>query len=344
MREPAASVALIAPNWLGDAVMSLGALAELTATRVAVVAPSYVARVFRGVDGVDELVATRPLGRLRRVVERARVLRALRPDAAVILPPSFSAALVARLAGVPARVGLATDGRGALLTDPRPDPGRRAHLGATYRMLARATLTRLDAGDAAPGATSPSMRVYGEDEREAAALRRSFGVEADYAVVAPGAAYGPAKTWPAERFGALAASLARDLPVVLAGSARDAETCAAIAADQGGVFDASARTSLGGFFALLAGAHVVVANDSGAPHCAAALGTPTVVVFGSTAPEWTAPQGEWVEVVRHPVPCSPCFRRFCPTQLECFAGVEVADVLARARRGADAGRRKASRG
>jgi len=344
MREPGASVALIAPNWLGDAVMSLGALAELAGARVAVVAPSYVARVYRGLDPVAELVATRPRGRLARVAERARVLRALRPDAAVVLPPSFSSALSLRLAGVPTRVGLATDGRGALLTEARPDPGRGAHLGATYRMLARAAVTRLGLGDAAAGAPAPPMRVFEEDEREAGSLLKSHGVVGDYAVVAPGATYGPAKTWPGDRFRALAASLARDVPVVLAGSARDAETCAAIAADQSGVFDASGRTSLGGFLALLARARVVVANDSGAPHCAAALATPTVVVFGSTAPEWTAPQGEWVEVVRHPVPCSPCFRRFCPTELECFAGVEVGEVLARARSVMEAARRKASRG
>jgi heptosyltransferase-2 len=97
------------------------------------------------------------------------------------------------------------------------------------------------------------------------------------------------------------------------------------------VHNAAGATSLGGFFALAAGARVVVANDSGSPHVAAALGVPTVVLFGSTSPQWTRPLGERVTVLRHPVHCAPCFRRDCPTELECFAGIPVAEVAAAAR-------------
>ena len=72
---------------------------------------------------------------------------------------------------------------------------------------------------------------------------------------------------------------------------------------------------------------MVLANDSGSPHLAASMGTPVVVVFGSTSPVWTAPLGASVDVIRHPVACSPCFRKSCPTQLECFDGVSVPEVL-----------------
>ncbi|MGD8414719.1 MAG: glycosyltransferase family 9 protein, partial [Candidatus Latescibacterota bacterium] len=81
----------------------------------------------------------------------------------------------------------------------------------------------------------------------------------------------------------------------------------------------------------LSRASVVVANDSGSPHLAASVGAPVVVIFGSTSPDWTAPMGQSVEVVRHPVHCSPCFRKTCPTNLECFDGVSVGEVLEKTR-------------
>ena len=98
-----------------------------------------------------------------------------------------------------------------------------------------------------------------------------------------------------------------------------------------GVVNLAGQTNLGEFFALTEGARVVLANDSGAPHVAASLGVPVVVLFRSTSPEWTAPLGERVHVMQHKVHCNPCFRRTCPTQLECFNGIDPADVIARVR-------------
>jgi heptosyltransferase-2 len=89
---------------------------------------------------------------------------------------------------------------------------------------------------------------------------------------------------------------------------------------------------MGQFVALLGGAAVVLANDSGSPHVAASAGAPVVVLFGSTSPQWTAPRGPLVDVVRFPVHCSPCFRKTCPTSLECFDGIATALVLERVRR------------
>ena len=87
------------------------------------------------------------------------------------------------------------------------------------------------------------------------------------------------------------------------------------------------ETTLGEFFAHAADADALLANDSGAPHVAAALGTPVVVLFGSTSPAWTAPIGPGVRVIQHVVHCNPCFRRTCPTQLECFNGIAVDRVI-----------------
>jgi heptosyltransferase-2 len=178
-------------------------------------------------------------------------------------------------------------------------------------------------------AVSPARLAVTDRDREEAArvLGRSGAGEAEYAVVVPGAAFGPAKTWPSERFRELCERLAGSLSVILAGSGAERELCATVGEGLHGVSSVAGETSLGGFFALLAGARVAVANDSGTPHASAALGTPTVVLFGSTSPQWTAPRGDQVTVVQNPVHCNPCFRRTCPTQLECFRGIGVERVL-----------------
>jgi heptosyltransferase II len=150
-------------------------------------------------------------------------------------------------------------------------------------------------------------------------------------VVVPGAAFGPAKAWPEDRYRSLCERLARDVTVVVTGGAKDRDACARVAAGGDGVVNLAGATSLGEFFALTEGALALVANDSGAPHVAAAVGTPTVVLFGSTSPSWTAPLGQSVVIVQHVVHCNPCFRRRCPTQLECFHGIPVDEVEARVR-------------
>ncbi len=150
-------------------------------------------------------------------------------------------------------------------------------------------------------------------------------------MVVPGATYGPAKSWPWERYREVTRQLSADLPVILAGTAPERDLCETIA-DGGGVHNLAGETPVGLFLALLEKATVVLANDSGTPHLAASLGAQVVVLFGSTSPEWTAPMGRSVDVVRFPVHCSPCFRKTCPTQLECFDGITTDLVLTRVRR------------
>jgi heptosyltransferase-2 len=325
-------IAVVAPNWLGDAVMSLDAIGALAGARVSVLVSPYVARVYAGIEGVDELIVDRPSGRIRRMLSRARWLDATDPDVALVLPPSFSSALTTLLGGVTRRVGYRGDVRDALLSDALPSEGLRdEHLSTSYRRLASRAL-ELAGVEAGNGSVVPSLHVDDRDRDEAAAVLMSAGVpEGRYAVVVPGAAYGPAKTWPEDRFDALCAGLSGDLPVVLTGGPGDKVLCLRIASARERVFSVAGESSLGGFFAILEGAAVVIANDSGAPHASASLGRPTITLFGSTSPVWTAPRGERVDVIRHPVSCSPCFRRTCPTRLECFNGITPDAVLARAR-------------
>jgi len=324
-------IAVIAPNWLGDAVMSLPLIGFLGASgaTISLVAPPYTARVFSGIPGVDDLVVTSSRGRIRRIQETVRALRSIRPGAIVVLPPSFSSAFAARLGAAKARVGFDTDARSCLLTDSLPDT-RSTHLSESYVAIGARAIERMGLSPAMEFST-PGISIQEDDHAEVAGLLDRFGIAGPYAVVVPGAAYGPAKSWPAERFNALVARLAADTPVVLTGAPKERDLCERVASGVPGVHNAASRTSIGGFFALLRRAAVVVANDSGSPHAAASLGAPVVVLFGSTSPTWTAPIGSRVQVLQHVVHCNPCFRRECPTELECFSGIEVDTVAAAAR-------------
>ena len=237
--------------------------------------------------------------------------------------------LPAWLAGVPRRVGFRADGRGACLTHALALPSRDIHLSRSYGELSRTALESL--GLSVPDA--PRARIHVTDRERGAIHARLGAVARDgYVVVVPGAAFGPAKSWPAERYTALCRQLARETRVVLAGSAGDRAVCEEIARSVRDVRTLAGETPLGEFFALIEGARGLVANDSGAPHVAAALDVPVVVLFGSTSPAWTAPIGRDVHVLQFKVHCNPCYRRTCPTQLECFHGIAVDEVLAAVRR------------
>jgi heptosyltransferase-2 len=325
-------VAVIAPNWLGDAVMSLplvGVLGAAEGVGVAVVASPGTARVYAGVAGVDELVVDPHCGRMKRIHTRARALFALGADACVVLPPSFSSALPPWLARVGVRVGFESDARSGLFTDALVLPSRGSeHLSESYASLGRRVLGRAGR-PAAPDPAPPALRVFESDRRAAGRLCGELGVgDAPYAAVSPGATYGLAKSWMASRFRETSKAISKEIPVVLLGGPAERGLCATVAEGIPGVYNAAGRTTLGTFFALLSRARVLVANDSGAPHAAAAIGVPVVVLFGSTSPEWTRPLGGEVTVIRHPVHCAPCFRRTCPTELECFAGISTGEVVA----------------
>lgn len=327
-------IALVAPNWLGDAVMSLPLIGMLGSTgdaSLTVVAPELTARVYWGLEEIDQLVVLPKRGPSRGIASRRRYFRQSRPDAAVLLPPSLSSAVAPWIAGVPVRVGYAADRRDPLLTDRLPVRDARAeHLSDNFLRLGQKALSRL--GLSAPASfDTPRVRVAAGDLAEWERVRADRRIPPDYVVVVPGATYGPAKSWPWQRYRAAVIELSKTIPVVLGGTAAEREICARIAEGvPGEVHQLAGETSLGTFLALLGVARVVVANDSGSPHLAASVGTPVVVLFGSTSPVWTAPRGAAVDVIRHPVHCSPCFRKSCPTELECFDGIAVEGVVERA--------------
>lgn len=246
-------------------------------------------------------------------------VRAERPEAAFLCPPSFSSAWFAWRSGARVRVGFRADLRDALLTHAvtRPDRGE-LHLSREYLALlgTQGWTTTVEVPALAP-------------ERNAIDAARELAGEGPYAILGPGAVYGPAKRWPAERFAAVARDFReRGWRVLVSGAAGDREVCAAVASAVGeGVTDLAGRTSLAVQTALCAEARVVVCNDSGLAHLAAATGAPTVCIFGSTSSAWTAPAGARVKVVQRPPVCSPCFQRSCRIGYTCLTAVAVAEVV-----------------
>jgi len=313
------------PNWLGDVVMSRPCVRALRAAHpqaeLRAVVPGALLPIAEW-DGVFDRLHAWPAGR-GACEALARELRAWRPDAALVLPPSFSSAWWALRCHAPARIGYRGEARDALLTRGlrRPPRGDR-HLAEEYLELAAMLGARR-----VPEVPLPVP----EPAREAAsALRARHGIPETYAVLGPGAAYGPAKRWAPERFAAVGRALAaRGLAVLACGADAERAECVGVAEAIGarGVSLAGA-TELTTLAALCAAARIAVCNDSGLAHLSAATGTATLVVFGSTSSAWTAPLGARVRVVQHAPVCSPCFQRTCRIGYRCLAAVSAAEVIA----------------
>ncbi|HVL35754.1 MAG TPA: lipopolysaccharide heptosyltransferase II [Burkholderiales bacterium] len=287
---------VVAPNWIGDAVMAQPLLARLRTQNpeaaLDVLAPEWVAPVARRMPEVREvLVGSFAHGRLALGARwrLSRALRARRYAEAIVLPNSWKSALVPFLAGIPVRRGYVGEARYGLLN--RRLRARGEPMPQHYARLAGPI------GDALP---APRLSA---EPRQVDATRRRFGLPARYAALCPGAEYGPAKRWPF--FAALAGAL--DIAVAVLGSANDAEAAHGIAGA-----NLVGRTSLDEAIDLLAGAAFVVSNDSGLMHVAAALGRPQVALFGSSSPRHTPPMSAAARVLWLGVECSPCFQRRCP--------------------------------
>jgi lipopolysaccharide heptosyltransferase II len=320
-------------NWVGDAVLTLPTLDALDRrypeAEIVVLGRSWVAGLFGGQRSVDRVVTYDSAGAHGGLAGRwalARTLRAERFDLTVLFPNSFDAALVPWLAGIPVRVGYPTDGRRVLLTHPvKPSAGT----GERHQVFRYLRLARALGGD---GDGLPRLAVCADAVRAADELLGPHGVEAgaSWIAVNPGSVYGSAKRWPAERFAAVADALAarRGAKVVLVGSGRETAVLQDVArAMRAAAVVLGGRTEVGMLPGLLRRARLLLTNDTGAMHVAAAVGTPVLAIFGPTDIEATGPLGPWCRTVREPVPCSPCLLRECPIDHRCMLGITVEAVV-----------------
>jgi len=321
-----AAIVVRTPNWLGDTVMALPALSALRAAepsaRITLVGRWAPLLAGQGVADVV-LPYPRPLAARRRL---ARALAAERADVAVLLPSSIESALAAWRWHAARRVGYATDGRAALLTDALPLPEPRGHQVDEYAAL----LAPLGVGGAA-ATPAWTLRRDRAMDAEIARLLAEAGVAADTRLVGLhlGAAFGSSKLWPAEAFGRLAQRLAgAGLTPLLLGTGDDADTDAAVARAAGGpIASLVGRDRPELLPHLLARLRCLVSGDTGVAHLAAAVDVATVTLFGPTDRRLTAPRGRKSRTLDRAAPCAPCFLPRCPIDHVCLTRIEPDEVL-----------------
>jgi heptosyltransferase-2 len=328
-----------ATNWVGDAIMALPALRAVRKrfpdAEISIVARPYVADIYRYQEICNQLTAYDPKelhagfsGRERLAAE----LRTKKFDVALLLQNAFDAAWLAWRAKIPERIGYARDGRSFLLTKAVPVP-RPGEIPAHEKFYYLELLHRAGWLDTIPEESFIGLSLPEEKRRSADEFLRNFGMRhgAVRIAIGAGASYGSAKCWPPSRFAEMANRLQSeaDADVILFGTAAEATVSAAISAEmRRPPIDLTGKTAIADLPALLSQCHLFIGNDSGAMHVAAAVGLPTVAVFGPTDPFGTAPVTPRCGIVQQKPYCSPCFLRRCPTDHRCMTAVTVAMVEA----------------
>jgi heptosyltransferase-2 len=316
------------PNWVGDAVLAVPAMKAIRArfpeAEITLLVRPWVAGLFSSAPYVDKVWSESKPSSLQNWFRIAREIRQRQFDLALLLPNSFESALMMFMGGVPRRVGYATDGRRCMLTTAVTRVPEPRHQIDYYLDLAKALAAVTD---------RPSINIEATvSERDSAReLLAAEGIPrtAPFLVLNPGAAYGSAKRWRQDRFANVADNLASELRLYVAIIGSESER---VIADQ--VCERMAtrtsilngKTSLGTLIGVLAESSLMITNDSGPMHIAAALGTPTVAIFGPTDETNTGPCGPRTRIVKHAVECSPCLLRDCPIDHRCMNAVTVDEV------------------
>ncbi|MCX8521247.1 MAG: lipopolysaccharide heptosyltransferase II, partial [Rhodoferax sp.] len=321
---------LVAPQWIGDSVMTEPLLRRLHARGewLTVAALPWVAPVYRAMPQVAEVMELPYAHGSLHLPARRKLAVQLRGrfDVAYVCPNSLKSALIPWWAGIARRVGYAGESRYLLLNQrlPNPAPGQRPPMVAFYSALSLESGTEWDRPQLQLSPAVQSAALQAVSALLAAAGKSGLPLTPQgYDVFAPGAEYGQAKRWPAAHFAELAARL--NLPVLLLGSAKEQGLCADIAAAAhirrpGACINLAGRTGLEQALALIAAAKTVVSNDSGLMHVAAAFGLPQVAIFGSSSPLHTPPLNPKAQVLwlknnpdyQPPLDCAPCYARECP--------------------------------
>lgn len=329
------------PNWLGDACMAFPAVRAMKAGRpdlkLTVFGPEKLRELWESQPEVDRYIGKANKEGLFSVARRIKKT-GVRFDAAILLTNSTRSTLEFWLAGIPRLVGYKGSLRSRLLTqiikEPKKVEGPPMHHTLRYLHVARSCGADTSAS-LQPPVSSVQSSVSGvqagsslntENGRLKTVLR--IGICA-------GAEYGQAKRWPMDRFAAVMKQVSAGHPQIewafygAPGEAAMGEQLSQMVGPEVPHVNLVGKTKLSGLIEQLRGCTLLVTNDTGTMHLAAALGVPTVSIFGSTEPVLTGPLGPQHTVIRHHVPCSPCFKRECPFgHYDCMTLVTPARVAA----------------
>lgn len=325
-------------NWIGDAIMTTPAMRTIRENypdaEITLLALPWVSDVFAAGSRVDHIFHYEKNGRHKGLGGKWRLaseLRAEKFDAVILLQNAFEAALITTLARIPARGGYTTDGRGMLLTHgvkKHPEIGSKHQVHYYQDMLAGLGLT--PGSDQLELFLNPDAVLFVQSELE---NKKSLLGNVPVVGLNPGAAYGPAKRWPAEKYAKLAELVCARTGaiVVVFGTEADNAAAATIAAgvsDDRMVVDLTGKTDLATAMAYIDQCDVFVTNDSGLMHVAAALETQTVAIFGSTDHIATGPYSDNALVIRKPMQCSPCMKTHCrEDHFQCMEQIQPDEVF-----------------
>ncbi|MGQ0542273.1 MAG: lipopolysaccharide heptosyltransferase II [Blastocatellia bacterium] len=327
-------------NWIGDAVMSIPAMRELSRifpdAHITLQTRPWANGIFNDSDFVNEIIAIdTSLSRIRSIRNEVGLLRAEKFDLAVIFPNSFESALVPMLAGIPRRIGYNKDLRGLLLSDPIavPEWKYRKHEVFYYLNLVSEVEKRILGSDnVASREPDISLCISEEPKTKVREMLVNAGVDVSRPTIGlgVGSTNSRAKRWPAKSYAELNDRLKRELNtnVVLLGSKDEIDIAAevsSISSEQ--PVDLAGKTDLSDAAAILSILDFFVSNDMGLAHISAAVGTKTITIFGPTNPETTRPFGTDTVIIRKVVHCSPCMLRDCPIDHRCMTWISPDEVF-----------------
>ena len=335
-------ILIIAPNWIGDAVMTQPLLAALKsqypASTIDVLASTWVAPIYRACSEVNHVIEANFQHKqlqwgLRK--QLANDLRLRGYQACFILPNSLKSALIPWIANIPFRIGYRGELRFGLINIALNNPSKINRPPMVEHYLALSQLLS-DEETLAAKTLTPKLNVSSSAKQSIDKKLSDANIDSKSVFIfCPGAEYGPTKRWPASHFAELANHLAQQLPnanIILLGSKSDHELAKAIlqqSQDSVKIHNWCGNTSLDEAIALIGMAKAVVSNDSGLMHIAAALKTPQIAIFGSSDPAHTPPLSENAKVIWLNLPCSPCHKKECPLgHLKCLNDILPQQVLA----------------
>jgi len=331
MRNKVRNILVRGTNWVGDAVMTLPTLSAVRQNfpqaKITVLAKPWVEGVYAHCPDVDStIIFDQQAGFLGSRYAIIKKLRNQRFDLAILLPNSFDAALITFLAGIPWRVGYNTDGRSWLLTHRAMISKEILRVHQVHYYLGILKAIGCSAESSAPRIT---ICDHQRDKANRYLSVKGYSGQEPLLGFNPGAFFGSAKRWFPDRFAAVADRAAKEWGArcIIFGSTHDLPAAREMASRmETSPILAAGETRLDELPGLLSRCLLLVTNDSGLMHMAAAVGVRVIAIFGSTDPKTTAPYGDEHTVIRSQVPCSPCLLRDCPTDHRCMKAISVDDV------------------
>jgi heptosyltransferase-2 len=339
-------ILIIAPNWIGDAVMTQPLLANIKVlypdSKIDILASTWVAPIYRACSEVNEVIEAKFEHKQLQWALRKQLAKQIEEQkyqACFVLPNSFKSALIPWLANIPLRIGYRGEMRFGLINVALDNPSKINRPPMVEHYLALSALLNDDEQtqnrQSNNNGITPHLNVSPSAKQSIQIKLQNANIDSSIYVMCPGAEYGPSKRWPTEHFAALAQDLIKANPsnqIILIGSQGDrnlADEITSGANQNPHIHNWCGSTSLDEAIALIGMSKAVISNDSGLMHIAAALKVPQVAIFGSSDPAHTPPLSDKAKVIWLNLPCSPCHKRECPLgHLKCLKDILPQQVLA----------------